>query len=72
MILKLEPHDKQRLLSALDEIRKIIESMDSRRSCMTCTSMRQGICEKWLAKPPMDYLKVGCDAWTLDVGSPPF
>ena len=72
MTLKLEPHDKQRLLSALDEIKKMVEQMDSRRACTTCVNLRQGVCEKWQAKPPVEYLKVGCDAWEFDPESPPF
>jgi hypothetical protein len=72
MILKLEPHDKQRLLSVLDECRKIIEGLDSRRACTTCIYLRQGLCEKWQAKPPLEYIKVGCESWEFDEDSPPF
>jgi hypothetical protein len=72
MTLKLEPHDRTRLLSALEEFRKIIELSDSRRSCTTCLHLRQGLCERWQAKPPLDVLKIGCDEWVFDAESPPF
>ena len=70
--MSLDPHVRQSLLSALDTIRKYVESQDDRRACTTCVSMRQGICEKWNAKPPLEYLKVGCEAWVFDKESPPF
>jgi hypothetical protein len=70
--MSLPPHDKLSLLSALETIRKFIESQDDRRSCTTCVFLKQGICEKWEAKPPADYVKVGCSEWVFDVESPPF
>ncbi len=72
MILTLDPHDKQSLLSALDQLRQIVEESDSRRSCNTCLHMRAGMCVKWGEKPPLEYIKIGCDAWKFDVESPPF
>jgi hypothetical protein len=70
--MSLDPHDRLRLLSALDEIRNIVEQMDGRKACTTCTHLKQGICEKWDAKPPLEYLKVGCREWVFDISSPPF
>jgi hypothetical protein len=70
--MNLDPHDRQSLLSALERLRKIVESLDSRRACTTCVHLRQGICERWQAKPPLEYLKVGCDEWIFDAESPPF
>lgn len=70
--MSLDPHDRQGLLSALDKIRKYIETQDERRACTTCVHLRMGLCEKWNAKPPAEYLSVGCGEWVFDEQSPPF
>jgi hypothetical protein len=63
----ITPEDKHQILTALDLLRKRVESFDVVKSCESCEHLRSGcMFTGEVMMPPEDVKKAGCKQWIWD------
>lgn len=68
------PHEKQKLIKALETIRKFVDDIPMEKACWTCEHHHNiRYCGLHPDEAiPDDVLKKGCPSYVFDPDSPPF
>ena len=66
--MKLDPFEKDKLLTAVEILRSFIENIDIEKKCASCNYYQEidGKCGKFSLVIPEHIIKVGCPDWDFD------